>query len=225
MLNYLDHTLTNREIAKEIRLFNLKDILLNRYNEIWSRFFDERRRLFLIQNRTTVILGILSSIGAAFIYVYIVLQASFTHITLGDLALYLQAVIQARRSLFILFIQVGQLYENALFLGSLFEFLNMSSGMVTKEGKEDEQNQLKLTAPSISKPLKQGIEFRNVSFKYPLTNRFVLRNMSFKILPGETVALVGENGAGKTTLVKLLTRLYDPYRRGDSIGRTFFKRI
>jgi ABC-type multidrug transport system fused ATPase/permease subunit len=54
------------------------------------------------------------------------------------------------------------------------------------------------------------IEFKNVSFKYPNTERFVIKNVSFTIKPGETIVLVGLNGAGKTTLIKLLTRLYDP---------------
>ncbi|MFN8444883.1 MAG: ATP-binding cassette domain-containing protein, partial [Caldilineaceae bacterium] len=64
--------------------------------------------------------------------------------------------------------------------------------------------------PAIPNPLQQGIEFRNVSFHYPGSERLVLQNLSFVIKPGSSVALVGDNGAGKTTLIKLLTRLYDP---------------
>jgi ATP-binding cassette subfamily B protein len=59
-------------------------------------------------------------------------------------------------------------------------------------------------------PIKEGIEFRNVSFKYPGSDVFVLKDINLMIAPGESIALVGLNGAGKTTLVKLLTRLYDP---------------
>lgn len=54
------------------------------------------------------------------------------------------------------------------------------------------------------------IEFRDVSFKYPGTNRLVLRNVSFTVEPGESIAFVGQNGAGKTTIIKLLLRLYRP---------------
>lgn len=54
------------------------------------------------------------------------------------------------------------------------------------------------------------IEFRNVSFKYPATDRFVLKNVSAKIRAGRRLAIVGENGSGKTTFIKLLCRLYDP---------------
>ena len=55
-----------------------------------------------------------------------------------------------------------------------------------------------------------GLEFRNVSFSYPGASKKALDNISLRIRPGESLALVGENGSGKTTLIKLLTRLYDP---------------
>jgi ATP-binding cassette subfamily B protein len=59
-------------------------------------------------------------------------------------------------------------------------------------------------------PLRSGIAFQDVTFRYPGTDHDVLRGLSLTVAPGECVALVGENGAGKTTVVKLLTRLYDP---------------
>ncbi|HEX6038563.1 ABC transporter ATP-binding protein, partial [Longimicrobium sp.] len=58
--------------------------------------------------------------------------------------------------------------------------------------------------------LRDGIVFENVSFRYPGTEGWVLRDVSFRVPAGAVVALVGENGAGKTTLVKLLTRMYAP---------------
>ncbi|MBV9786549.1 MAG: ATP-binding cassette domain-containing protein, partial [Chloroflexi bacterium] len=60
------------------------------------------------------------------------------------------------------------------------------------------------------RPIRRGIEFRNVSFRYPNRPQYALRNVNLFIGAGEKLALVGNNGAGKTTLVKLMTRLYDP---------------
>jgi ATP-binding cassette subfamily B protein len=59
-------------------------------------------------------------------------------------------------------------------------------------------------------PRSQGVEFRNVWFRYPGQEEWTLQGVNLHIRPREKVALVGPNGAGKTTLIKLLTRLYDP---------------
>jgi ATP-binding cassette, subfamily B, bacterial len=94
---------------------------------------------------------------------------------------------------------VAQLYENGLFMDNLFGFLELMPQMTSAEQPRD--------AP---RPIRAGIEFRGVSFRYPGREEWVLRDVNLHIAPGEKLALVGANGAGKTTMVKLLTRLYDP---------------
>jgi ATP-binding cassette subfamily B protein len=71
---------------------------------------------------------------------------------------------------------------------------------------------MKITGPKrkLSLPLRGGIEFRDVGFRYPDSEEWALRGVNLIIRPGEKIALVGHNGAGKTTLIKLLSRLYDP---------------
>jgi ATP-binding cassette, subfamily B, bacterial len=88
--------------------------------------------------------------------------------------------------------------DQALFLTDLIAFFEMKP---TLRSKPDA-----LRAP---RPIQEGFEFRNVSFTYPGTERYVLRNLNFVLAPGERIALIGENGQGKTTIVKLITRLYD----------------
>ena len=61
----------------------------------------------------------------------------------------------------------------------------------------------------IHKEILGSIRFENVSFYYPGTTNYVLRNITFEIKPGQTVAIVGTTGSGKTTLTKLISRLYD----------------
>ena len=108
-----------------------------------------------------------------------------------------------------LFKRGGIFYENSLFVSSLFQFLDLQPNAV--EGAlARPQPSTQQSPPPIPAPLKQGIEFRNVSFHYPGAERLVLQNVSFTLQPGSSVALVGDNGAGKTTLVKLLARFYDP---------------
>lgn len=89
--------------------------------------------------------------------------------------------------------------NNAPFVRLIFDFLEIPSRMgsgklsVKKGDSRDYE-----------------IEFRNVSFRYPGSEDYSLRNVNMKFHPGERLAVVGENGSGKTTFIKLLCRLYDP---------------
>jgi ATP-binding cassette subfamily B protein len=120
-------------------------------------------------------------------------------ITLGDMVMYFQAFQRGLNYLRGALSGVANLYENNLFLSNLYEFLDI-------EPKIEEP----LHPVSVPRPIKKGLIFKNVSFKYPSGNGNVLKDISLSIAPGEVVALVGENGSGKTTFVKLLCRLYDP---------------
>lgn len=94
---------------------------------------------------------------------------------------------------------LSKLYENNLFLTHLYEFLDVGKAVVEPSHPKP-----------IPRPLRKGIGFEHVRFKYPTGSRTILEDITLNIEPGEHIALVGENGAGKTTLVKLLCRLYDP---------------
>lgn len=89
--------------------------------------------------------------------------------------------------------------NHALFMDNLFSFLNLEPQM--------RQTQKPAIMP---RTLQRGLEFRNVSFRYPGREDWALHGVNLIIRPGEKLALVGQNGAGKTTLIKLMTRLYDP---------------
>jgi len=98
------------------------------------------------------------------------------------------------------------LYEDNLFLTSLYDFLDLKPKV--KEPSQPEP---------FPRPIKDGIYFDHVSFVYPESDKKVLEDVSLTIHPGQTIALVGQNGSGKTTLIKLLSRLYDPMARSRSM--------
>ena len=94
---------------------------------------------------------------------------------------------------------MSRIFEQSLYLRDLFTFFAMQPSIASRPG-----------AAPVPRPIREGFEFRDVGFKYPGSERWAVRNLSFTLRAGEKIALVGENGAGKTTLVKLLGRLYDP---------------
>jgi ATP-binding cassette subfamily B protein len=125
------------------------------------------------------------------------LQALEGNLTIGDVAIYAGAMLGLRKAFESTILSVSSDVEQTLYISNLREFLNLKPRITDTSG---------LTPISS----RGEIEFRNVSFTYPGSTQPTLSHVSFHIMPGETVALVGENGAGKTTLVKLIARLYDP---------------
>ncbi|HEX2038028.1 MAG TPA: ABC transporter ATP-binding protein [Chloroflexota bacterium] len=200
-MGYFQRLLASKEQAKEIRLFGLADFFLGRYLEKFDAYHHRHRRLRLAQWRWNTALASLSVAGATGAYVYVTLEALLGRITLGGLTLYISAVNQVQAGLAALITQLAMLYDSNLFVGHIFEFLELPPPMAVPPPE---------VARPVPVPLQSGIEFRNVAFHYPGATRRVLEDISFIIRPGQAVALVGANGAGKSTLVKLLARLYDP---------------
>jgi len=199
LLNYLEMLLTGNETVKEIKLFGLGQTLLERYQTLFTKFYEEDRAI--AQKRTIAGLGwgMLSSLVYYGSYAWIVLRTVAGLITLGDMSMFLSIFRQSQHSISSLLDSLNRLYESNLFLDNLITYLELEPVLVAP-----------VNGPMAPEPIRHGIEFRNVSFRYPGSEALVLRDISLHIHPGERIALVGLNGAGKTTLIKLLTRLYDP---------------
>lgn len=207
MVHYLENLLTRRDPVKEVRLFGLEAPFLARFRRFNQELVAEHQTILFAQERWSLLATLLSVAGVGLLWGYAIRQALLAQITLGDLALVFQAAEQARSRLSQLFSSMGIFYEHSLFVGNLYDFLELQPDAVAGALAQKAPDQ---KASAVAQPLQQGIEFRQVSFRYPGAERCVLQDVSFTIRPGTTVALVGENGAGKTTLIKLLTRFYDP---------------
>lgn len=199
LINYLETLLTGNDTVKEIKLFGLGEPLLKRYQTLFSQFFLEDRAI--AERRTIAGLGwgMLSTLTYYGSYAWIVLRTIAGIITLGDMTMFLAIFRQSQSSIRSLLDSLNRLYESNLFLDNLMTYLKLQPQLVAPVNG--------LVAPA---PIRHGIEFRNVSFRYPGSDVYVLKDINLHIKPGERIALVGLNGAGKTTLIKLLTRLYDP---------------
>jgi ATP-binding cassette subfamily B protein len=198
-MNYYEWLLTNDLAVKEVKLFDLGETLLKRYVDLFWKFYREDTALAKRRSLISVVFGLLSNLAYYGAYAWSVWRTVIQAITLGDLTLYLAIFRQTQGAFQGALYTINELYESALFMSNLYGFLELAPEMpVSKNPKR------------VASSIRHGIEFRNVSFKYPNRNAWVLRNVSLKIQPGEKIALVGANGAGKTTFIKLLTRLYDP---------------
>ncbi len=199
MLTYLEHLLTDYDAVKEVKLFALGEPLLGRYANLFWKFLREDQVIAQKRSLASLGWGLLATLSYYGAYAWIVWRAVGDLITLGDMTLYL-GIFRGSQNMFeAIFYGLSDLYENGLFMSNLFTFLELEPQMAAAAQP--------LPAP---REFREGIEFRNVWFKYPGQEEWVLRDVSLAIHPTEKIALVGPNGAGKTTLIKLLTRLYDP---------------
>jgi ATP-binding cassette subfamily B protein len=198
-VNYLSRLLTEDTAVKEIKLFNLGGTLLKRYTTLFDKFFREDKALALRRAGAGFSLGLIATLGFYGSYAWIVWHTVQAKISLGDMTLYLAIFRQGQSTFQSILSALGNIYENNLFMANFFEFLGI-------------EPQMKIAARQrkLSLPLRIGIEFRGVGFRYPDSAEWALRGVDLTIRPGEKIALVGHNGAGKTTLIKLLSRLYDP---------------
>jgi ATP-binding cassette subfamily B protein len=185
--------------AKEVKIFGLADHLLERFRELFGRFYQENRKLALRRAGVGYALNLLPTAGYYAGYVLILTKALAGKLTIGDLTFLAGAFRQSRTLIDRLFSSLNQIADNALAVKDLFDFFETKPTIASKPDA--------LPAP---RPIRSGFEFRNVSFAYPGSDKAVLKNLSFRFDAQERIALIGENGAGKTTLVKLLSRLYDP---------------
>ena len=196
---YYDTLLTEGESAAEMRLFELGDHFLQSFQEVRQRLRQERLSLARQESISELWAGAGALLILAATMVWMVRRAIYGAVSLGDLALFYQAFNQGLGLSRTLLDNLGKLYENSLFLGNLFEFLDLKPQIVSPPNPR-----------SVPSPLSSGIQFRGVSFHYPGSTRQVLSDFNLEVQPGQMVALVGPNGSGKSTLLKLLCRFYDP---------------
>jgi ATP-binding cassette subfamily B protein len=194
---YYSWILTNSEYAQELRLFDLGGNFARRHRDIRKRLREET--LVLVQRRSVRELAAqaVATLAVYGAYAFIAVRTVQGGITLGDLVMYFQAFQRGQDYLRQLLRGLAALYEDSLFLGNFYEFLDLERKVVEPARPRP-----------MPRPMHRGIRFENVSFSYGAKS--VLTDVNLEIPAGATVALVGENGSGKTTLVKLLARLYDP---------------
>ena len=198
-LDYLRFAGASEETAKEVKIFGLSDFFGSRYKKLAGEYYHANKNLSVRRAAWGGLLSILGSIGYYIAYVVIIFRTVNGELSLGDLFFLSGSFLRLRSLMESILIRFSSIADSALYLKDLFDFLEMEPNISSKK-----------SALPFPETIREGFTFEQVSFRYPQTEQWVLRDISFTLHPGEKLALVGENGAGKTTLVKLLTRLYDP---------------
>jgi len=197
LLDYLRYVGASDRTAKEVQMFGLAGWLTDRYRTLAHRFAEENKILSIRRAIVSGTLSLLGTLGYYGAFVVILVKTVVGAISVGSLTFLAASFNQSRDIIQRLLLQATEVYEQALYLRDLFLFLEIRPTIVSG------------TRP-VARPIKEGFVFEDVGFRYPGSERWAVRHVSFDLRVGQRIALVGENGAGKTTVTKLLARLYDP---------------
>jgi ABC-type multidrug transport system fused ATPase/permease subunit len=210
--NYYKTILTSPMFAKDVRIYNIGAYFSEKYNLLWDKIRSIRNQIFQSNSIHALLATLISFVGLAFIMVYSITGFLDSQITLGTLSLYIG-----------LSINCGGLFEGVL--NNIMTHLNIVAPRVSQfiSFISVHQSRTENIAPDNSPLRFEGLEFKDVFFKYPNSDSYVLEGVNFSIKAKSKIAIVGVNGAGKTTIVKLLLRFYKPQSgeillNGKSIG-------
>ncbi|WP_043527670.1 ABC transporter ATP-binding protein [Litchfieldella xinjiangensis] len=194
---YLETVLAREDTIKEVKLFGLAPLFLQRYRDIFRTLYAEDRGLTIRRDTWGFLLGLLGTLAFYGAYAWVVVETVAGTLTLGEMTMYLMVFKQGQAALSASLTAISGMYEDNLYLSNLYEYLEQPTEADSGQRRTGE-------LPG------DGIRFEHVAFRYPGMDEPVLQDIDLHLRPGESLALVGENGSGKTTLIKLLTRLYAP---------------
>ncbi|HKL50152.1 MAG TPA: ABC transporter ATP-binding protein, partial [Wenzhouxiangellaceae bacterium] len=193
---YLESVLAREDYTKEVKLFDLAPTLLQRYRDIFGRIFSEDRKLTIRRGWWAFVLGLVGTLALYGAFAWVVLATVAGRLTLGQMTMYMMVFRQGQSAVSASLTAINGMYEDHLYLTSLYEFLEQP--VRPREGKVSEGAE-----PG------RGLEIVDLSFRYPGSDAPALDGIDLELRPGTSLALVGENGSGKTTLTKLIAGLYE----------------
>lgn len=207
-MNYYADTMVNKDVAKEIRMFDLSDTFIGRYKSVFDQYFSGIKKLIWRENAWHILVTVFSAIVNCFFFAWFAYEVCVGGIKIGDYSLYTGALTSISANVTTLISLSATIYEGTLFIDNLVAFMEVEKTVVPLSVAREDPGEPNI--PKVAHGQPHTIVFEHVSFAYPGTDRCVLDDINITLRPGETLVLVGLNGAGKTTLLKLLTRLYDP---------------
>ncbi len=194
---YLETVMAREDNAKEVQLFQLGPMLLDRYKAIFHKIYQEDRALTVRRETWGLSLSLFGTVVLYGAYGWIAVTAVQGGITIGEMTMYLLLFKQGQAAVAASLSSIGGMYEDNLYLSNLYEYLEQAPVQTWGD------------VPRGPDPA-DGVRFDAVTFTYPGAREPALREISLHIRPGQSLALVGENGAGKSTLIKILCGLYQP---------------
>lgn len=204
---YFKNICFSSSVQMEDRLFNIVDYMKDKYYNVATKLFGIQKKHLKKYNSIGFLQVITSTILLATSMFVSTILINRGRLSLGEFVSSITGVQSLAAQLLSLVIQFPKLIQNARYADDYKKIVEYIPSIENKNNDHKQQNNT--IAPFLTDN-NHFIEFKDVSFKYPSSDKWVLYHLSFTINSNKRIAIVGENGAGKTTIIKLLLRLYNP---------------
>lgn len=197
-ISYYLNLLSNSSKQKEIRIYKMGNLIVEKYNDRKKVLKDFFRRTMYNNFYAQMFMVITDLIQQATAYAYLIIEFIGGQITFGSFTMYLNAINSFSSSMDDVVRAIIDIRQYSEYYVNVDEYLNLKSNLRTVKKRSIDINKNFV------------FEFENVYFKYPKSDDYVIKNLSLRIYPHTKIAIIGENGAGKSTFIKLLSRMYKP---------------
>lgn len=197
VIQYFDSAIHDFSMGKDIRLYNISPLIMDKYKEHHDASVNEFSKAYKTIYKYYGLNKVNLQVQMAVIYAYITYKVYNKSINIGSFTMYVSSAIKFSTTISEFSDTFIELRQMCKLLEPYMEFEQIKSK--NRKGSKKTQDIEKF-----------NIKFKSVSFKYPRSKEYTLKNMSIVIKDREKLSVVGLNGAGKTTFIKLLTRLYEP---------------
>lgn len=194
-LKYYASLLLSNKFAYESRMFAYGKHFTQKYRNTFEKIHTDSMKIRKKQLLSSLLWGTIGTLLGSAAFYWLIMKTVEGQFTAGDILAFTSVIVLTSQTLLALVQESSLLYDTLLYIEKFKNFLKLKSGVVS--GNERLKHGIKT------------IEFQSVSFKYPKSERYALKDISFQLNKGEKTALVGENGSGKSTVMKLICRLYD----------------
>lgn len=199
-MNYYSGLMTNKDRTSEIKILGLADTFTDKYKTAFDGYYKGLKKIIVKECLMQLLVSAIYVLSTGVLFAFVAYMVVFHDGEIGDWSLYTGALNSITSYVSTIVVSTATIYEGTLFIENMLDFMN-----------EDVKIKPILAEPAIpERGSAHTIEFKDVSFRYPGTDKDVIKKVNLTLKTNESIVLVGLNGAGKSTLLKLLMRLYDP---------------
>lgn len=203
-MGFLSGVWSGRTTCRELRIWDARDWLFEKYRQVFRVWFTAERRQSLKRMVYQIVGGLCMAAGFVLVLFMTLQSVAAGTVTVGMIAMYIQTVTRAQNISYRVFTGVSALFEHGLYVLCIRKVLNMETPT------QETEPRLSKTAELVKNGTLPTIVFENVSFQYPGSDTFAVKDINLTLPAGKMTALVGENAAGKSTIAKMALGLYPP---------------